>query len=213
MWYIEKICSLSKEPHAVAKEELCVYYDALFRRENDIYVVLRNSKTGRIARLTGEAGKLLDFDMDLDKYNPYGYFRKQAGSCMLVVIDELSMQFLEYVDKVESKFAIRDGVIQPLVWSYRLSFWYWDRERTVLNINSRYDTTFYALTLFQVICYMNRGWVGDKFYLRDTDECICEVSFSDIHKARALIAKAAAMGYDPVGKLLSIHEDASIRQQ
>lgn len=213
MWYIERLSSFGKDLNAVAREEMCIYYDAAFRRDNDAYVVLRNSETRQIVRLKAEAGTLLDFEYDLERYNPYGYFRKQAGACMLVAIDVYSMQFLEYVDKVESKFAIRDTVIQPLVWSYRLSFWYWDRERTVLNINSRFDTTFYALTLFQVICFMKRGWVGDKFYLRDTDECICEVSFTDVHKARALIAKAVTHGYDPAGKLLSIHSDASIRQQ
>lgn len=213
MWYIESVFSRGTDGHSVAHEEPCIFSDPNFRQDNDIFVKLRDSETNILVRLTGECGKWDRFNDLLLHYDPYGLTRVDCARYMLTAIDKMSLSFLDLIEDIKIVTPVLHSELWEMMSKYRMSFFFWDAEKTIVDCPSRLGSVRYTFPIFQVICFMQRGWLDDKFYLRATDGDAIEVSFVNAPKARALIGKAAMNHRSMLIKWSRIKDDLFIRQQ
>ena len=214
MWYVEKLHSFDRDGAGVACSEPWVHCGVVFRQSQDILVQLRDSESSDVIRLLGKRDCWEQFDKALAEYNPYGYVMIGEGYCFLVEVDTLSIQFLAYVDSVSVYNSHSNVNVQLFTWASKVMFTPYDEYRTILNgRDSGSSATRSAFTLFQIMVFMHRGWFGDMFYFRGANGEIFEVSFTDVSKARAMIAKAITSGYNPIANRSRIRRDVCISQQ
>ena len=200
MWYVEKLfrTTRTRDGEDVVRDEPCIYCIPSVRKVCSISLVLRNTETDDVVRLRGEHGAWLKLEKTLMQYKPYGFESMQIGIYMLIKVDERALKFLDFVESVDFYRHCEDKAVRGLVWSFQQEFWFLDNLGSFVACDDRYADSKYAFTLFDVLVYLKRGWLGDKFYMRCTNSSTCCVSFSDVGKARAMLAKAAVTGYNPL---------------
>lgn len=165
-------------------------------------VVLRNTETYERVYLSSRTTQM--FDKVIAGYKPYGWITSETagifnfpseGDELFVEIDDLSLQFLDYIDSVEYMSDDADADVCDLINRIPTVFIPWDSFSTILEWTYSYGTM--ACTLFQVICYLPSGWHKDEYLIRVGVRGF-RVSFKDIARARALVAKAVSLGYNPL---------------
>ena len=166
-----------------------------------LQVTLRDMQTG-CCEVLSTYSSVSAFEKAIRKSDPYGYVRmKRFGNDFLLVkSDKLSFQFLQYVESVTPiEFPTLDRRV-----SERLSCHFYDSVGSF--VEWWYTDEQYVCPLFQMLCLLRNGWYEGKFYFRNNElrghkvkSGMC-VTFTDAHKARAMIAKALATGYNPMKK-------------
>lgn len=202
MWYIEKL--QIKDIASVPKERTSIIQNRYSNSMNFVLVRIRNSETNEFVDLSSEGG-YDSFEQAMLRYSPYGYIPpctfkdgSVGFSTLYVVTDSMSVKFLDCVSRV----SVLDSDAGCSLISYidALKHWVtvWGADGTILELCSSAGD--YACTLFQMLCFFEEsGWKDDKFYMRTryAGSGVC-VEFSDVHKARSMLAKAAYIGYDPL---------------
>lgn len=168
-----------------------------------INLKLRDMDTGRVEELSTYDCSVKVFERLLRRRNPWGYLVPPpfSSSFLLVTVDKLSFQFLQYVEIVKPiEFSLDDTW-----WKSLVSCHFYDRLGQFVEWWHTDETC--ICPMFQMMCLLSDGWHGDKYYFKNNElrgrkfnSGMC-VTFNDSHKARTLIAKARAMGYNPMGKL------------
>lgn len=145
----------------------------------------------------------------------YGSFALQDSahyrSGLLMVIDDLSWKFLDYVDDVSIVTEERDirgrghGCDMTTVTHV-------DDLKSVFQVRFNRTRAAYYATLLSLCCYFEDGWVGDTFYLnsrqglgamiRGEAHPLYKVTFKDATKARAFIGKALFSGQKYMARYL-----------
>ena len=216
MWFVEKIGYEGLVSHVIEPQQ-CLRYNKSAAYKGKILVVLKNTETKQ--RVDLMSWRLMDeFEDTLRSYRPYGLVTGETldeagdiivsdeiflGGCLLVKVDEPSIRFLEYVDAVKP-MNVHDTSALAFVNSLKFHFTFWDTHGTLLEVGWTKGQC--ACSLFQIMCFLTKGWYGDEFYLR---QGICgtngwasiparRVVFNNVHKARAMIAKAVSTGYNPM---------------
>lgn len=189
-----------------------VPFISLFEFEYMLHLVcvkLKNSETGEIVTIeTDLHGTLV---RELRKYKPYGFIdgeTMESELCFLIVIDDLSWRFLDYVASVDSIVVdhsqedgydryIDDGCIfDPL-----------DEYKTLFSATIECEEC--LCTLFQALHYFT---VGHRMYLyagreysEDNDDLweegydiVLLVRYSDKANAKALMTKADLAWANPL---------------
>lgn len=199
MWYISKIEVLSSggvildRPSFVCRPGS--HYPA-----NGFRLTVTNNETGESFNTNFDMCQT-DVHNMLNPLSVYGYvpwFQKS----MYVVLDSLSLKFLEYVDSV---VMLNSMTHEESMHVSCLRNWVkpWDSLCTLLNINGSGE----GFPIFQVICFLgDSGWMGDRYLMRSAGlnhkTVACCVNFSDIDRARAFIVKALLSGYNPMQDIL-----------
>ena len=215
MWVISKIGFVTKAGET--KYESFYFMSDYGLRNFNIVVHLRDTETGnyKVLRNQPDSDAFLE---DVRKYNPYGYINRNhnrgriALDDVLVCIDELSLQFLDFVDHVEmlSVPKLECSFYRNL----QGNFLGLDSNCTVFVQNASGRC---GCTLFHALCYSTSGWVNNDFYLfcREHKDgahgeilvVLYRVVFKDVQSARRMLAKAAVSGINPVRQ----HETVEIR--
>lgn len=161
-----------------------------------LIVTLKDSLTGEIIRLENKLNIAFRYELELLK--PYGYLtdmfvhtkRYGYSGAVLVAIDDLSVSFLSFVDKVV--FTPTESVIyQSDVNCCDVVMF--DSENTIVKpITHEKDKNVY--TLFKVAYSTKDCWFGDSLELR-TYKGIWTIRLNSPDKVRALFAKAALINY------------------
>lgn len=186
-------------------EAPCIYYDYNFRNRGNIEVAIRDSDSGEVWYVSSDCNHWDEFESELERLNPYGYLLKDVTSegrhnAMLVVIDDLSLKFLEYVDRVEPVPPSSDAKLLEHLRSLDTDFIFWDEYKSLADVNPHAWRSL-AFPLFQCLCFARDGWYGDNIYINtvwDGKASWHRVVFTDVVKVRSLFAKAAIQGYDPI---------------
>lgn len=199
MWVVDYV---SQELKTSLKHRLrCVCRGQSERESNCLIKVrLRNTETDERLRINTHQA---NFDDIIAKCSPYGYVNTakefQTGfdwnaDEIFVEIDGLSLQFLGYVDSVRQ---VVNKAELDFLRALPLSFTPWDELNTIFEWEHSFGIC--CCTVFQLICYMLHGWKDDKFYIKSGKYGYC-VEFTDVEKAKTLIAKATALGINPLIK-------------
>lgn len=197
MWLIDHVI---QELDTSLKERVRCIYRGTSERNNQVRIKLRlrNTETDAVLRIESTQP---DFDDIIERYQPYGYVNTsrafQTGfdwnaDEVFLEIDGLSWQFLNYVDSVNI-VGSKDEL--AFIRTLPISFTPWDELRTIFEWEHSIGIA--CCTLLQLMCYMLHGWKGDKFYIRTGKYGYC-VEFTDVEKAKTLIAKASALGHNPL---------------
>ena len=204
MWYIEKVWV--RDVASVPIECVSLIRSRFDNAMGFVVVWLRNSETRELVKLSSE-GSYKDFERALEPYTPYGHVPPRvfndgttSFSTLFVEIDDLSVKFLDCVDKVVVLDCERGSAEFDFVEALKHWVTVWDVDGTILELCSASGD--YACSLFQIMCFFEEsGWKGDRFYMRGKQPGSgVRVEFSDVHKARAMLAKAALVGYDPLNE-------------
>ena len=149
----------------------------------------------------------------LKSLHPYGFVDNNVGLSAvtqennLVVIDDLSLQFLGYVDSVDEVYVSDSDSKHGFVANLASSFVGLDSELSLFVVDTL-DRC--ACTLFHAICFCSTGWLGDEFYLYsrrmldpagrglDYADVVYRVRFCDVVGAKRLLTKAVVNGINPV---------------
>lgn len=149
-------------------------------------------------------------------FRPYGCVVNEGAVEMItfVVVDDLSLQFLDYVDTVaEVRLRDREQVVKQYWPKLQTgltfdSFTALDKEKSLFHYSSLYKGLKGGCTLLYAISCMSFGWYLDTFllYMRRIKNMnirfegveVYRVSFSDIEQAKRLIGKIALLGENPV---------------
>lgn len=176
-------------------------------------VHLSNTETGDFEVLYSKTP--LTYLDRLKHLNPYGFVDKNAGhdaiieDNVLVVVDDLSLQFLKYVSCVKEMRVYRAFHEHEFVSCLKGSFTALDAEFTLFDCNTVVRC---ACTLFHAMCYCPNGWLGDDFWLYSHQKLDCDglamdyvdiaykVEFSDVVAAKRLLTKAVVSGINPVSE-------------
>ena len=201
MWYIEKVWYVDEPNSRLSRQH--IFYEKPRQRNRGVAVQLKDTVTGDVAELSSWHS-WDNFAEALRICNPYGFVPgelldgSKVDAVLLVVVDELSVRFLDYIASVKSVGA-EDFDIFAHVELLQQQVTVWSNSGTIVE----WVAGQYICSLFQMICFIPAGWRGNKFYLRTGPQNngvgIC-VEFKDIQKARALVAKAACVGYNPVAE-------------
>ena len=216
MWFVEKIGYEGLVSRRIEPQQ-CLRYNKSVAHKGKVYVGLKNTETKQTVDLM--SWKLMDEFADvLHSYKPYGLVTGETldddgdiivsdeiflGGCLLVKVDEPSIKFLEYVERVEPVSPMDEKAL-AFIKGLKFHFTFWDTHGTLLEVG--WTKGQFACSLFQILCFLTKGWYGDEFYLR---QGICgtngwvniparRVVFNNAHKARVMIAKAVATGYNPM---------------
>lgn len=166
MWYINSICFVRHGVEYRPGERVPVryiYHDDRMRGHFILELSLLNTDTGDSVTLVSTNWQ--KFVEQLHEYDPYGWVPGGyvAGDAMYLAIDKVSIDFLECVDKVES-VAIPDGV-KEFIRNLPEGFGFLDDMRSIVDCSSSFVQ--HAFTLFQTMCFLQKGWIGDRFYIRN----------------------------------------------
>lgn len=217
MWYVAEVGYQDIISFKIVPVQSLVYNKAVARR-GIVKVIVRNTESSDFKVLSTEYSTDA-FERCIRELNPYGvvfgedntgsdiYVQDEIflGGFLIVTVDILSIDFLKYVESVGS-FSTNDLKLTAYVLGLEYHVSFWDKDGTIVEIG--WTKGKYACTLFQMLCFLKEGWRGDKFYIRQglnsingwvTDPGRC-VTFTDSHKARAMIAKAVTSGYNPLMK-------------
>ena len=214
MWVVKKIGYITKKGET-KYEFFQIMTDFVLGNWQTI-VHLSETETGDFEVLYSKSGRsYLD---KLKELNPYGFVDGNEGSDdmlednYLVVVDDLSMQMLAFVDTVEEIRLVHDSPIYEFVGKLVGSFSYLDYNRTLFMCESMPKC---VCTLFNAMCYCPNGWLDDEFYLYsrktldwagnalDMVDIVYRVRFCDVVGARRLLAKALVSDINPVRDLTS----------
>ena len=213
MWVIRRIGFTTVD----GEIDFVPYYIASEYGLNSFYtsIWLENTKTGEeIIVDNGQDGSdLVDI---VKKYSPYGYVpmhenaRDMKIGHSIVCVDDLSLQFLEYVDSVSSQFSPETPALRAFTSSLKGSFYHIDVNRTLFKCNIASTC---LCTLFEAMLFCPDGWFGDEFFLytrrvvgwsfRQSD-LVYRVKFNNVKKAKRLITKALVSGMNPISERLNV---------
>lgn len=195
MWYISDI-KLLDVYNDVALHKSYHYHNVKFQLTR-LVVDIRNTEFKQEISLVAKRGSD-NFIRDMQMYKPYGWCPGgyDPGDCMLCVIDRPSMEFLDCIESVRVVDKDISEDFKAFCMSLRPGFSFWDEWKTIVDCSSAFIQM--AFPLFQAVCFLKKGWRGDKFYLRGRTDLISCIEFSDLHKAKAMLAKAAVKGYNPM---------------
>lgn len=200
MWYIHEIKIMpSTDRFASSPISVSYYYYNVKFVITRLTVRLKNTEN-REELVLSDKGGWRGFVKDLELYKPYGWCPGgyDVGDCMLCVIDMPSLEFLDCIDSVCVVSTDSDEDFKAFCMSLRPGFSFWDEWRTIIDCSSAFVQM--AFPLFQAVCYLKSGWIDDKFYLRGRTDAISCIKFSNLHKAKAMLAKAAVKGYNPMAE-------------
>lgn len=144
--------------------------------------------------------------------HPYGFVDGQGmvgQPSYVIVVDDMSVQFLEYVDSVERVFIEREDIHKySSVIHLNSYFSAMDSLRSLFECHV--DTVHSYGTLFQVMGYVQTGWIGDDFYLyggkkyeqytefRRGVDYVYKIVFCDIDNAKRMLLKAGLAYANPL---------------
>lgn len=200
MWYVEWI---GVKDNLASPDKLIsvpfLYYDADVRRNNSVFLELRNSETDVLAKVHGFPWN--KFNSDVREYHPYGWSFGASGpdDAMFVAIDVESLKFLEFVKGVYS-LDDSDKELMEFVKTLSYCFTFWDEGKTLVYCSSLVCQN--AFTLLHILCYLDEGWYGDKFVLRWGNKGHV-IEFTDSARARDFVSKLRANGYNPMSALFN----------
>ena len=188
----------------------CLYCNSLTLKRYSVDLFLCEASSGSVVTVSSANCSRDSFDREIEKYNPYGYIldsRTQFGNidAMFVAVDELSMEFLSYVDSVDVVEDVDQSLLHHILY-LDADFLFWDRLRTLVDVNSRAGHNL-AFPLFQALCFAKLNWYDGKLYLRANTmsrRVGYIVNFCDESKARVMLARAAICGYNPIKANLEI---------
>lgn len=214
MWVIKKVGVQTSNRGVAYDTFICMTAHAL--KNYTLIVHLSNTETGDYEVLYSTDWKA--FLAKLIEYNPYGFInsngteiRMPVRENILVALDDLSLQFLEYVVKVEEVQFTQDDPMSRWATNLRGTFIACDKSRTILECE---HVNRCVCTLFHAVCHSLQGWNGDDFYLYsrrtladpnnfnslDAVEVVYKITFCDVVRARRLLSKAAVSGINPVSE-------------
>lgn len=145
-------------------------------------------------------------------FHPYGCVVGDGAVEMItfVVIDDLSLQFLGYVDKVaEVRMRDREDIVKkywPKLTSGSLfdSFTALDKDKSLFHYSSLYKNLKGTCTLLHAVSHMDFGWYSSTFllYMRRIRNMntrfegveLYQVHFNNLEQAKRLIGKMALVG-------------------
>lgn len=197
MWYIDDVGFVrdgSYKPGEYVRVPY-LYHDSHMRETFLLDLHLTEYETGNGMRL--QCRRWTDFWKEITALNPYGLCRGgyAEGDAMYAKIDKLSIDFLGYVDSVYVVSKADDALLDRTK-NLQSAYSFWDDMRSIVDCSSSFNSV--AFTLFQIMCFLKDGWVGDKFYLKGRTGILQCVEFCDVKRARTMISKATAIGYNPV---------------
>ena len=191
-------------------EPPCVYYCEDFRKRGNLVVRILDTDSDWTHEVYSMHRAWGEFEEELARFNPYGYVPKclELGrqNSVLVVIDELSLKFLEYVESIEPVRPSSDMRLLRFLRSLQIDFMFCDDMKSLADVNPHAWRTL-AFPLFQCLCFSGEGWYGDNIYINtvwDKKVSWHKVVFNDVTKVRSLFAKAAIQGYDPIRANISV---------
>lgn len=220
MWVVDKIGFITASGE--------VKYDTFFfmseygLRNFNLAIHLRDTDTGMYKVLYNKKDPR-QFMQELKDLAPYGFVNRNhdldqiALDNYFVAVDDLSLQFLDYVESIERvNIAPKDSRREFAEKRLKSEFVSVDESTSIFVVGSEERC---ACTLFHAICFAPDGWIGDEFYLyssRSLDwgllgldwmEVCYKLKFVDVAAARRLITKAIVSGINPVSK----HNTVEIR--
>lgn len=203
MWYVSDIQLIRFD--GVEVPQYCLEITQTILDNSDVYVFLRNTKTEDEECLVDSVANAERFKQELDRYNPYGCVQIDSWTSprrfvdstriMLIKVDDLSIQFLSYIDyTMPVKFG-KDPWLDLFLYERvdRVTFQFWDRERTLVEFLE--TSCQCAGTLFHAARMLPNSWRDDVLYIC-TRLIDYGIHFNDAKKARSLISKAAMLNID-----------------
>lgn len=183
-------------------------YSRADTRKGIVGVRLRDIETGCAQEITSYSS-ISEFENVIRQSRPYGYLEPQwrgdEHDFLLVTTDKLSYQFQQEVESVVPIEFPQDDVR----WTSLLNCKFYDSHGQFVEWWNTEEK--YICTLFQMMCFLHKGWYDGKFYfcgarLRESryNSGMC-VTFKDVHKARAMIAKAIVDGHNPLRSYAESH--------
>lgn len=201
MWVVDRIGV--SELNYVPQEKYvfflpCLDYNTSVRsRFRHIWLRLRELETGKVHEVQCSRPSWGRIDTVLDMYKPYGYvpgkmMKDKHRNCFLVAVDNMSYQFLSYVDG----FSIVNPDLAPS--SVKRLFGavnvmsFADENRT-LGKRSFARKQHWYFPLMQLLLHVPSGWCDDEYYFLSGSigGPLMHINFCDKQKAKALLAKAS----------------------
>lgn len=203
MWVVEKLGTLDMTSFIVPKSYICVKPEVPVA--NVIDVGLWNTQTGERRSLRLYSRAIVE---QLQDYKPYGMFSGQdmqflgEDSVALVSIGREDLQFLEYVDIVETT----NSTVEPVVLEFKNNlhllfgapdYLAVDEERSVYCSNPDKHSVQVFNTLYKIAIDKSGVWAGDYLYiLKSVVNNVFfayKVSFKDIRGAKRMVTKVKVL--------------------
>lgn len=222
MWCVHKLSVINGLGGEDERSYLC--FDAYQSQMWFVCVILRDTETGKFTHISRKGDDVfIDW---LKERSPYGFVPVNLKSDMakpgftLIVIDDLSLQFLSYVSKVSFLDVKRtDERALAVAKSYVVSdrfltrFRSLDDEFTLFMSSASGLVTSRGCTLLQAISFCKTGWLGDSFYMLNQSipssnkgewlRRIFKVDFEDLSRARQMISRLVLSGENPLVKAIA----------
>lgn len=208
MWLVDKIAYIMSSGSTIYEQFSVGHFYTTSLLSTLIY--LRNIETGDLEVLKSKSEQ--SYISQLRHYKPYGFIDNSYGSGsqveddVLVAVDDLSMQFLNYVSFVEVLRVPRMSEDYEFVLSLESGFMALDDECSLFTLRM-FSGVQCACTLFHAMCYVNNGWRGDCFYLSsrtvlgndgEFEYLVYRVNFCDVVAAKRFLAKAVLSKINPL---------------
>lgn len=202
MWYISSVENFALNSNTRFLDQV-VHLNKANPVTSRVTVKLTNSETGETVSLHNYENPNRFFQL-MESYKPYGYFEgiEYHGSVCFMPIDQLSIKFLDYVDRVDvvqigresSAFDFLTKVSNDLIGSCT----------SVDSACSLFKVGFHRhyKTLLQVLCFKPCQTFNGDFYIYNADIgadmfSVFKPIFSDVAIAKRMIAKASLKWSEP----------------
>ena len=176
----------------------CLDYNTSVRsRFKHIWLRFREVETGKVHEVQCSRPSWGRIDVVIANYKPYGcvlgkLMKDRHRNCLLVTVDRLSYQFLDYVEGfsvVRSNADLSNklfGAVNVLSFA--------DDDKTLGKRHFGVKQKWY-FPLMQLILHVPSGWHGDEYYFRkdSLSGALMRVDFCDKQKAKSLLSKASLM--------------------
>lgn len=207
VWVVSELYQIG----TFGKKQPVLFVEVLRNLKHRYEVVLDETTTGeRKCVISGQSEVLLRMIQD---YSPYGcvdwpnWAKGTIRHKLLIAVDKISLNFLGYVDRVEHVRYLADHQVSQILWrthddEANVRYSTIDADGSLISTRVVLYTISAQSSLFNTLCFAKVAWCGDCAHLFEgynSEGALClKVSFTDVTRARGLLAKAVTMKHNPI---------------